>query len=311
MKVLLAEDSRSNQMLISAYIQDFGHDVIAVSNGAEALREFKLDRPDLVIMDVTMPEMDGIEATQKIREFSLQQGDWVPIVFLSGLSDAEDILKGIEAGGDDYLTKPVDETVLKAKLTAMQRIAEMRHQLHVANRKLTLMTVKDGLTGLYNRRHFDDVIEKELKMSRRIKAPVSLILCDIDHFKKYNDYYGHQQGDDCLKQIAKALQNAVKRPGDVVARYGGEEFVAVLPETELAGAEQVAEAIRQAVEALSIVHEQSTTADHVTLSLGVACLTAIKEDIVDELIRTLIENADQSLYKAKEQGRNRVITHQE
>jgi diguanylate cyclase (GGDEF)-like protein len=172
------------------------------------------------------------------------------------------------------------------------------------------MTVKDGLTGIYNRRHFDEVLEKELKISRRSQAPVSLILCDIDHFKTYNDFYGHQQGDDCLCKVAQTIQAAVKRPGDLVARYGGEEFVAVLPDTTLEAAQLLAESVRKAVEVAILPHEKSTTADYVTLSLGVATLAATAEQSIEQQVHQLINEADQALYQAKSQGRNRAVSFQ-
>jgi diguanylate cyclase (GGDEF)-like protein len=311
MKVLLAEDSRTNQMLISSYIEEFGHQVIIVGDGQAAVEAFKKERPDLILMDVIMPVLDGIEAARKIRRLCEENHDWIPIIFLSALSNSKDIAKGIEAGGDDYLSKPVDSIVLNAKLTAMARIADMREQLDEANRKLTLISAKDGLTGLYNRRHFDEVMGKEIKVARRIKTPLSVILCDIDHFKAFNDNYGHQGGDDCLKVVAETLQEAVNRPGDMVARYGGEEFVIVLPETDLAGATKVAELVRQAIEDAAIIHAYSSTSEYVTISAGVA--TMMEVDVgadMEAAIRDLIEAADKGLYRAKEQGRNRVCSTQ-
>jgi len=305
MKVLLAEDSRSNQMVISSYIEEFGHQVVVVGDGQAAIDAFKQERPDLILMDVIMPVVDGIEAAKKIRALCEENHDWVPIIFLSALSNSNDIAKGIDAGGDDYLSKPVDSIVLKAKFIAMERIADMRHQLDEANRKLTLMAVKDGLTGLYNRRHFDDVMEKEFKLSRRIKTPVGLVMCDIDHFKPYNDHYGHQGGDDCLKSVATIINETVKRPGDLVARYGGEEFVIILPETDLDGVKKVADQVRKAVENLAIPHAYSSASEYVTLSLGIATMGDEVSD-KDEAIRCLIESADLGLYEAKKQGRNRV-----
>lgn len=309
MKVLLAEDSRSNQMLIQAYVEEAGHQIVMVNDGQQAVDQFIAERPDLVLLDVTMPVMDGIEAAKEIRKSLNNDEDWVPIVFLSGMGGSDDIVRGIDAGGDDYLTKPIDATVLNAKLRAMQRIAEMKQQLFKANRALKMMAVKDGLTGLSNRRHFDEIMAKELRRSQRTGTLVSLVLCDIDHFKLYNDNYGHQGGDDCLKSVAKTLEHATKRPGDLAARYGGEEFAFILPETDIQGALVVAESIRSSVETLAITHAYSSVTDCVTLSCGVATCAPKKGQDLSELTRELIKEADKGLYLAKQQGRNQVAVN--
>lgn len=307
MKILLADDSKTNQMLISAYAEDAGHQVVAVSDGQQAIDSFKNDRPDLVIMDVNMPVKDGIEATKEIRELTKSDNDWVPIIFLSGMSESDDIARGIDAGGDDYLGKPIDGVVLAAKLRAMGRISDMRHELSKLNRELKMISIKDGLTGIANRRHFDEIMKKELKRSVRTKTELSLVLCDIDQFKLYNDSYGHQGGDDCLKSVAVAFAKVSNRPGDLAARYGGEEFAVILPETGSEGAKTVAETICKSIEALEIPHKVSTVSEYVTLSCGVASIKPGVNMDLETTIRELIEAADRNLYKAKEAGRNQVI----
>jgi diguanylate cyclase (GGDEF)-like protein len=306
MKVLVAEDSITSQMLIRAYIEEAGHQVITVENGQQAVDVFREERPDLVLLDVTMPIKDGIEAAKDIRKLTDNEKDWVPIIFLSAMSKPGAIARAIDAGGDDYLVKPIEALVLNAKLRAMQRIAKMRQQLHKANSELKMIAVKDGLTGLSNRRHFDETMERELKRAIRIGSSLSLVLCDIDLFKNYNDNYGHQGGDDCLKCVAEAMIKATNRPGDLVARYGGEEFGFILPATDLEGAQVIAESIRKTIDVLDIEHAYSSVADHVTLSCGVATIHPQKDYNIADLARLLIESADQGLYRAKQNGRNQV-----
>ena len=306
MKVLLAEDSRSIRMLISAYIEEAGHQVFAVENGQQAVDYFRTERPDLIILDVTMPIKGGIEVAQEIRNLDNHEQDWIPIIFLSGMSESNDIGRGIDAGGDFFLIKPVSAIVFNAKLRAMKRITDMCHQLQDTNRKLKLMAVKDGLTGLSNRRHFDEVMEKELKLATRSGTSLSFVLCDIDHFKQYNDNYGHQAGDDCLRVVAKTMEKVLKRPGDLVARYGGEEFGVIMPQTELRDAQVIAESIRHSTASLAVTHTYSSTADHVTISCGIATIKPCKDDDYASLTRTLIVTADEGLYRAKANGRNQV-----
>jgi diguanylate cyclase (GGDEF)-like protein len=310
MKVLLAEDSRANQLLISTYIQEFGHEVIAVDNGKEAVDAFRNERPDLVLMDVTMPIMDGYQATTEIRKLSAEIDDWVPIIFLSALTQPDDIAKGIEFGGDDYLTKPIEPVILNAKLIAMSRISKMRNKLEKVNQRLNILTVQDPLTGIANRRHFNTIFEKEFKRALRNSKPISIIMCDIDYFKLFNDNYGHQQGDSCIQRVAKSLAKIAKRPNDLVARYGGEEFVILLPETDLEGAEFVANLLLKRVSNEHIEHKYSLVADHVTMSIGAYSVLPDRADDFDKAMENLLKVADNNLYLAKQRGRNQVAAEE-
>lgn len=305
MKILLVDDTKTERLIITTYLEKLGHTTIAAKNGHQAIELFASESPDLVLMDVIMPEMDGHEAARRLRK---NESDWVPIIFLSGRVAAEDIAAGIEAGGDDYLTKPVDFTVLGAKMTAMQRIAKMRRklldvssELESANAELKKLVNIDGLTGLANRRYLDKYLRVEIARSMRNKHELSVILCDVDFFKKYNDTYGHLKGDDCLKKVAAAMESMCKRTTDLVARYGGEEFMAILPDTNGENAVLLANKMREAVEALNEQHSASDLGK-VTISLGV--YSVVPENKEDS--EKLIHKADEALYEAKQTGRNRV-----
>jgi len=305
MKILLVDDTKTERLILSVYLEKLGHTIVCAENGHQAIELFKSSNPDLVLMDVIMPEMDGHEAARQLRK---DESDWVPIIFLSGRVAAEDIVAGIEAGGDDYLTKPVDFTVLGAKLMALQRIAKMRQkllevssELAHANAELKKIVNIDGLTGLANRRYLDKQLREEIARSIRNKHELAVVLCDVDLFKKYNDTYGHLKGDDCLKKVAQAMESACKRTTDLVARYGGEEFLAILPNTSAEDAVLVAEKMRSAVESLNEEHSASSLGK-VTISLGVYSALPKNEDDLE----MLLQNADDALYDAKEGGRNRV-----
>jgi diguanylate cyclase (GGDEF)-like protein len=311
MKILLVDDSPTIRAATGPMLEKMGHTLTVAENGELALAAYERERPDLVLMDVTMPVMDGYTAAQQIR--TRHPEDWVPIIFLSGASEEQQLERGIRAGGDDYLIKPASYVVLHAKIHAMQRIDDMRRrllkmsaELSSANRALERMSRQDWLTELANRRYFDTFLADEMARARRSKQELCLALCDVDFFKAYNDHYGHQAGDECLKQVARALQSACRRPADLAARYGGEEFALVLPETSLVGAGLVAEAVREGVLQLQVQHEHSGVAAHVTLSIGVAGLLPGR-DVAPE---RLIASADQALYQAKKLGRNRVVTLQ-
>jgi diguanylate cyclase (GGDEF)-like protein len=210
--------------------------------------------------------------------------------------------------GDDYLLKPVSEIVLGAKIRAMQRLVLMRtsllaltQKLDAANKELVRISSSDGLTGVANRRFFDETIALEWRRARRHSNSIAMLMCDVDFFKLFNDTYGHQAGDDCLRKVATAISLNTERPSDFVARYGGEEFVVVLPETTIGGALMVAEKIRQAIRELNIAHE-SSPGGRVTMSIGIASAAPGFDNPPDDLIHA----ADKALYRAKREGRDRV-----
>ncbi len=311
MKILLVDDSATVRAATQMLLDKMGHTVAMAQNGEEALLAYKRERPDLVLMDVMMPVLDGYAAAQRVRSEHPQ--DWVPIIFLSGADDEQHLELGIRAGGDDYLIKPCSYVVLEAKIRAMQRIDEMRRrqmqmsaELLAANKKLERISTEDALTELANRRHFDVYLANELARARRTNQTLALVLCDVDFFKSFNDHYGHPAGDGCLKRVAGALQSGCRRPADLVARYGGEEFALVLPETELAGAVKVAETCRNAVAQLKIAHEHSSAASHVSISAGVAGQLPGMAITAEQLIMA----ADEALYQAKHLGRNQVVAVQ-
>ena len=308
MKILVVDDSRTIRAGMVNLIGRMGHTAIEAANGEEALRLLAEERPDLVLIDVMMPVMDGYEAAKRMRQN--QGDDWVPIIFLSSMEADQDLDRAIEAGGDDYLVKPVSFVVLNAKIRALHRTESVRRKLVEAsgklvslNKELENLSRHDGLTEIANRRFLDESLLAEVRRAARARAPLSFILADIDHFKAYNDQYGHQAGDACLKQIATVLRSAARRPADLAARYGGEEFAMVLPETPLEGAITVAKAVAQGVAELGIAHARSSTGQMVTLSQGIASCVPGPETSPEQLI----ERADRALYEAKDQGRNRYV----
>jgi len=308
MKILVVEDTLSSQMLICEHLAQQGHTPLPCQNGQEALARFESEKPDLVLLDIVLPDMDGFQVAQGIRDME-NHGDWTPIIFLTVLDSDEDMARGIAAGGDDYLFKPVSEVVLTAKVRAMQRIIQMRTSLVVmtkrldaANRELRRLSSVDGLTGIANRRNFDETLEREWRRTIRTGSEMGLLLCDVDHFKLFNDRFGHQAGDDCLRLVARCLSQTLDRGGDLAARYGGEEFAVILPDTSLGGAIFVAERLRQAVAALRIPHPDNPL-QCVTISIGAAASTAPRDSSHHQLLR----NTDEALYKAKRAGRNRVV----
>jgi diguanylate cyclase (GGDEF)-like protein len=306
MKILLIDGSQADRLIIRRYLQDLGHEVILASGGEQALKNYQFEDPDLVLLDATLHEIDGFSTVARMRE---QNIEWRPILYLSSNRGVDEYVRGIQAGADDYIYKPIDRVMLEAKLLAMERIVAMRKALITVTAELAWETEKaerlakqDGLTSLANRRYLDESLAIEIKRATREKKPLAVIMVDIDYFKKYNDFFGHLAGDDVLKKVARLLNRAANRAGDLVARYGGEEFSIVLPNTDRKGAKAIAESLRLTVETEAIPHAEDAVFSCLTISLG--GVSGIPGN--GETPESIIRRADQNLYSAKKAGRNRV-----
>jgi diguanylate cyclase (GGDEF)-like protein len=309
MKILLVDDARAVSAVMAARLNAFGHEVTCAENGEAGFKLFREFAPDLVLMDIEMPVMNGFEATNRIRAFeATQMWAWTPIIFLTGSDTTENLVTAIEAGGDDLIAKTVPEAVLQAKMKAMSRIATLRQSLTAANRKLEELASLDGLTGLSNRRSMDLRTDVLWAKAGEQASSFAILMLDIDNFKKYNDHYGHQEGDECLRRIATAISETVaackKNLGiseAFAARYGGEEFALVIPgatrQVQLIMADLVLKAIRQC----ALVHVKNADWGIATASIGGAFM-----ERTEGRIAALFRAADQQLYLAKENGRNRA-----
>lgn len=317
-KILVVDDCIDSRNLLERLLNKSGYkDIILAESADETFDILKKqgNEIDLILLDVIMPGMDGIEVCNQIKELEAVKD--IPIIMVTGLSNVKVLEQAFIAGASDYVTKPFHSVELNARIASVlrlkdemdkriQREAELviaNEKLHQLNEVLEQLSSLDGLTGIPNRRRFNSYIELEWKRAQRQKLNLSLILLDIDKFKLYNDTYGHLEGDECLKKVAKVLQSTVNRATDIVARYGGEEFAVVLPDTDLDGAIHIAETMRRNIENSQIPHASSTVSDVVTISLGVSSFHGC-EGI--QSIETLIDMADKALYEAKNSGRNRV-----
>jgi diguanylate cyclase (GGDEF)-like protein len=309
MKILYVEDSAAAVFVMRRRLSNFGHEVVLAKNGLEAVQMFRMEAPDLVLMDIEMPVMNGFEAASRIRAVeATQRWAWTPIIFLTASDTEENLITAIEAGGDDFIAKTVTEPVLHAKMKAMARIATLRQGLTAANQKLEALANSDGLTGLCNRRSMDSRVDASFADAVQLQQPFGLLMIDIDNFKKYNDHYGHLQGDDCLRAVAQTIAATVDadnaqagNDSAFAARYGGEEFAVVLPLASAERTASLAQAIVCAVSGLGIAHEKNADWGCVTISVGAAHLPHANDQIA-----TLFRTADACLYQAKERGRNRA-----
>lgn len=298
MRSLIADDDPVSRHLLEAFLVKLGYEVVVACDGAEAEAVLEQeDAPKLAILDWMMPVMDGVELCREIRK--RPERPYVYIVLLTAKDRRQDILQGLEAGADDYLTKPFDAQELKARVRAGRRILDLQDELIRAREALREQATHDNLTCLWNRAGVLDIMERELNRAQREGTPLGLIMADLDHFKGVNDTYGHLAGDAVLLEAARRMLSSV-RPYDSIGRYGGEEFLVVLPGCDALDAVNHAERLRACISAEPIQTPQESIP--VTLSLGVAAAEETIEADLDSLLRTV----DAALYRAKNRGRNRV-----
>ena len=293
MKILIAEDDPISRRLLESFLNNWGYDVLITSDGGAAWEAMQNpDAPSLVISDWMMPNMNGLELCGNIR--AMKKSRYTYFIILTTKANKQDVVEGLQAGADDFLIKPFDQNELRYRLKIGERIISLEHRiLELAN--------TDALTNILNRRAFMEKMELELHRSRRTRIPLSLILTDIDYFKKVNDSYGHQAGDIVLQKFSAKLSESV-RPYDFVGRYGGEEFVICLPHATSVQSRSVAERIRKNVEKMKILPPDDPQPITITASFGVASFRLESQDSLD----SLIGRADEAMYRAKHEGRNRV-----
>ncbi len=304
--ILVVDDVPVNIQLLTTYLSSVGYNVISAQDGEDALRKLRSENPDLVLLDVMMPKMNGFQVCEQIK--SDENTSFVPVIMVTALNELEDKIRGMEAGADDFISKPFNKLELLARVKSLLRIKflneelkEKVNQLEMAKEKLRQLAITDGLTGLYNYRYFREQLQHELDRARRHDLNISLIMLDIDFFKHYNDTHGHPAGDVVLRTIGSLLRENIRKI-DVAARYGGEEFAVILVETDKASARVAAEKIRRIAETYPFLYAEHQPEGRLTVSMGVATFPEDGDDF-----ESLVSTADKRLYKAKQSGRNRVV----
>jgi diguanylate cyclase (GGDEF)-like protein len=290
---VLVMDADPEARRLEAILTREGYRVTHTGCGAEGLRLAQEQVPDLVVLDALIPGLDGYQVCARLKENPITRD--IPVLFVTSLRGEAEEVGAFLAGAADFLTKPFSPAVLAAR--ARNHLA-----FKCSRDRLRALSLQDALTGIANRRHFDQCLEAEWHRGMRQGRPLSLVLGDLDHFKLYNDRLGHAQGDECLRRVAEVFKGALRRPGDLAARYGGEEFACILPDTDGEGARRVAEQIREGMASLDLLHPASLVSSRVTVSLGVATVLPAPGPGP----RMLLEKADLNMYQAKGQGRNRI-----
>jgi diguanylate cyclase (GGDEF)-like protein len=292
-RVLIVDDQPANIHVLGEALRE-GYELYFATSGGRALELAAETDADLVLLDVMMPGMDGFEVCARLQ--ADERTRRIPVIFVTALGEVHDETRGFEAGGVDYITKPVSAAIVRARVRTHIELKEARDRLEQ-------LASADGLTGVANRRRFDAGYEHEWRRAARSGHWLSLALLDVDYFKRFNDRYGHARGDECLRLVAAALASACRRPADLVARYGGEEFALVLPETDAGGARALIGGVLARLQELAIEHADSACAGHVTVSVGAVSLVPSEahrpEDVLDR--------ADRLLYAAKEAGRRQGV----
>ena len=291
-RLLVVDDQRIH---IQVMHQIFAgqYQIFMATNGEQALALCRHNPPDLVLLDIVMPGMDGFEVCAALKADAATRD--IPVIFITGHTDAAQETRGLEVGAVDFISKPLTPAVLRARVKTQLTLKLQADLL----RKLVFL---DGLTGVFNRRYFDQQLAIEVARCARAQSALAVIMVDVDYFKRFNDRYGHQAGDDCLRQVASSLKSSLRRPADLVARYGGEEFACILPETPFDMAMEIARELENQVRLKAITHSDSDAAPVVTISLGVAGRTGTAPASATDLLAL----ADAQLYKAKHAGRARV-----
>jgi diguanylate cyclase (GGDEF)-like protein len=292
-KILIVDDEPINIKILAEILKNPDHEILTATNGVTALELASVEDPDLILLDIMMPQVDGYEVCSSLK--SDKQTRNIPVIFVTACGEEDDETLGLELGAVDYITKPIHPSIVKARVKNHLELKRKRDILEA-------LSITDGLTGIANRRRFDEFLNYEWMRAKRASSCLSLIMMDIDYFKLYNDHYGHPEGDKCLHKVAMALTKSVKRATDLVARYGGEEFSCVLPLTDEKGALSLAHEIQHHIIALHIPHQYSAVADYITMSIGVATMIPDRFSLPE----TLIEAADKALYEAKISGRNQT-----
>lgn len=290
--ILIVDDEPVNIRVLVELLKD-AYELRVATNGERALAIARSDEPpDLILLDVVMPGIDGFEVCRRLKADSRTAR--IPVIFITGNTGEQEEILGFRAGAVDYVTKPFNPIIVRARVNTH---AELKRCRDILERQ----SYCDSLTGISNRRHYEETLPMMWDYTCRDRTPMACIMIDIDDFKKYNDLYGHQAGDDCITRVATALNALARRKIDLLVRYGGEEFCCLLPNTDLPGALQIAEAFRRAVLDLRIPHEGSRTGTVVSISQGIAVAAAASHNLAPDL---LVKNADLALYEAKAAGRN-------